>query len=217
MVNTAAILEGSYERYDGSHGLSCAATAKLVRLALKKAFPGEKFSVRSDTYANGASIDISWVDGPTQSAVDEVGRQFCGARFDGMVDLKVYTEHWLMPDGSVAIAHSPGTNGSFTEIVGDPPSGDAVLVSFGADYVFAHRKLSAEFTEKVLRKFEAKLGRELPRDPWKQGDLAVPLKVDRLDGTLYRMVDTETEYLGTVIHQYSWKLTGDEVAGWEEV
>lgn len=34
---------------------SCAETAKLLRQALKESFPGVKFSVRSSTYAGGAS------------------------------------------------------------------------------------------------------------------------------------------------------------------
>ena len=37
--------------------LTCAETAKLVRSALKAAFPGVKFSVCSSTYSGGASID----------------------------------------------------------------------------------------------------------------------------------------------------------------
>jgi hypothetical protein len=47
-----------------SQYLSCAETAKLVRKVLKTAFQGVKFSVRSDTYSGGASIDIRWTDGP---------------------------------------------------------------------------------------------------------------------------------------------------------
>ena len=43
--------------------LSCAETAKLVRTALKKNFPGVKFSVRSSVYSGGASIDVSWMLG----------------------------------------------------------------------------------------------------------------------------------------------------------
>ena len=38
--------------------LTCAETAKLARAALKQAFPGVRFSVRSDTYAGGASIHV---------------------------------------------------------------------------------------------------------------------------------------------------------------
>src|SRR3990167_7466408 len=98
--------------------LSCAETAKLVRTALRDAFPGVKFSVRSDTYAGGASIRVRWTDGPTSDAVERVAGVFAGADFDGMVDLKVYAEHWLHPDGRVTIASRPATNGSFSEIIG---------------------------------------------------------------------------------------------------
>jgi len=55
-----------------SQYLSCAETAKLIGPALKAAFPGVKFSVRSHTYAGGASIDIDWTDGPTQKTVDRL-------------------------------------------------------------------------------------------------------------------------------------------------
>ena len=44
--------------------LSCAEVAKLLRAALKETFPGVTFSIRSRTYAGGASIDVTWRDGP---------------------------------------------------------------------------------------------------------------------------------------------------------
>lgn len=46
--------------------------AKIVRKALKENFTLEKFSVRSKSFAGGASIDIEWTDGPTSKAVDAV-------------------------------------------------------------------------------------------------------------------------------------------------
>ena len=44
--------------------LRCAEVAKLLRAALKETFPGVTFSIRSRTYAGGASIDVTWRDGP---------------------------------------------------------------------------------------------------------------------------------------------------------
>ncbi|WP_338423309.1 LPD29 domain-containing protein, partial [Xylella fastidiosa] len=44
--------------------LTCAETAKLVRKALKESFPDIKFSVKSSNYSGGASIRVSWIDGP---------------------------------------------------------------------------------------------------------------------------------------------------------
>ena len=75
--------------------LSCAATAKLVRKALKDAFPGTKFSVRSETYSMGAAIRVSYGPGPGVDQVKAVTDQFRGAAFDSMNDCMTYKTHVL--------------------------------------------------------------------------------------------------------------------------
>lgn len=120
--------------------LSCAETAKLVRKALKEKFPGIKFSVRSKTYSGGASITVSWTDGPTTKQVDAVTDFFEGASFDGMIDLKSY--------------HDAILNGE--------------RVHFGADYVFSNRHYSVEFTRQVGEAYAAKTGWEIP-EIWDSG------------------------------------------------
>ena len=95
--------------------LSCAETAKLVRAALKESFPGVKFSVKSSTYAGGASINVAYVDGPTAAQVEAVAKAFQGAYFDGMTDYK-------------------GSN--YNSLDGQP-------VRFGADFVFVSRRFTA--------------------------------------------------------------------------
>jgi hypothetical protein len=143
MIDTATMPSGSATEY-----LSCAETAKLVRAALKQAHPGVKFGVRSKTYSGGASIDVSYTDGPPASEVEKSVGIFAGADFDGMIDLKCYSSHWLEPDGSVTIAKAQGTESSggyLPQVIGDPPSPNSRLVSFGADYVFVQRRYSPEF------------------------------------------------------------------------
>ena len=89
--------------------LSVVETAKLIRAALKEAFPGQKFSVRSDKYAGGASIRVTYDSADLAAKkVEEVARKFEGARFDGMTDMMSY--------------HSSTLNGR--------------PVHFGADFVF---------------------------------------------------------------------------------
>ena len=113
--------------------LSCAETAKLVRVALKKEFPGVKFSVKSSTYSGGASISIGWLLGPTTKEVDAVAGGFEGASFDGMNDLKSYQESWVLPDGSAQLASRPDSyEGSVPGFVSDAPHAAAKLVKFGA-------------------------------------------------------------------------------------
>jgi hypothetical protein len=113
--------------------LSAAETAKLVRAALKASFAGVKFSVRSETYSGGASIDIKWTDGPTEKAVDAVVNQFQGADFDGMIDLKTHRPNTIL-------------NGE--------------IVHFCADYVFCHREYSEAAKLNAAMAFEARFGVE---------------------------------------------------------
>ena len=139
--------------------LFAAETAKLARAALKCAFPGVKFSVRSKTYSGGASIDVGWTDGPTTKMVEAVAKQFQGGDFDGMIDLKVGVAHWLLPDGTTAIASNPGTKDSGGSIPAERewmPHPEAKLVSFGADHVFCTRKLSPAFERQLLARLARK-------------------------------------------------------------
>jgi hypothetical protein len=171
---------------------------------LKKAFPGVKFSVRSSVYSGGASIDVSYTDGPTTDAVDAVCNQFKGANFDGMIDMKSYQTHYLDPDGTAHLAHDPGTQGSmgiYPERFGDPGP-NSRIVSFGADFIFTHREHSPEFKAKVKSTFESVLGYALPdEDEPGYYEAEVPLAVGR-DGELHHMVDSETERLYEVSRRY---------------
>jgi len=96
---------------------SLAETAQLVRECLAQAFPRTKFSVRSESYSMGCSIDVCWTDGPTASQVNPILNAFERCGFDGMQDLKTY-------------------NG--------PSIYKGRVMHFGADYVQGQRTESAE-------------------------------------------------------------------------
>src|SRR5215470_14435024 len=133
--------------------ITCAETAKLLRGALKRAFPGVKFSVKSKTYSMGASITVRWIDGPTAQMVEAVTGPYAGAGFDGMIDLKYHSDAWLAPDGTVTFAKTHGTQGSMGTVPSAQdmkPSHKAELVSFGADYVFCTRSYSEGFYRRAL-------------------------------------------------------------------
>lgn len=102
-------------------------TAKLIRKALKSAFPSIKFSVRSKQYSGGSSIGVSWADGPTDSQVEAVAKHYQGGSFDSMTDCMNYHESVLVD-----------------------ASGTPRLVSFGADFVFCDRQVSPENKALVL-------------------------------------------------------------------
>lgn len=108
--------------------MSCADTAKMIRQALKEAFPDVKFSVRSKTYSGGASIDVSWTDGPNTNQVEAIAKTFSGGYFDGMTDYKGCT--YSMLEGQV--------------------------VRFGADFVFCNRRFSDASIQRAIDRFYTK-------------------------------------------------------------
>lgn len=145
--------------------LSCAETAKLVRTALKEAFPSMKFSVRSDNYSGGASMRVAWTDGPTEEEVNHITRQYKGADFDGMIDLKTYNKHWMLPDGTVQLAHVEDTSsarGTITGVKYAKPHPQARLVHMGADFIFCNRAYSPEFIKPIAERESALWGFPCP-------------------------------------------------------
>jgi hypothetical protein len=110
--------------------VTVADTAKELRKALKEAFPTIKFSVRSKSYAGGASIRVIWQDGPTEAEAQKITDKFEGAKFDGMEDLKSYQYH---------------------EVNGE-------RVSWGADYVFCERSFSVPFLQKTTAEVGKRYG-----------------------------------------------------------
>lgn len=110
--------------------LSCAETAKLVRQSLKESFPSVKFSVRSDTYAGGASIRVNWIDGPTSDQVEAVVGVFAGSYFDGSIDYQ---------------------GGVYAML-------DGVPVRFGANFIFCNREYSDAMLARTLGRVARTLG-----------------------------------------------------------
>lgn len=141
-------------------------TAKLIRKALKRRFPGQTFYVRTDTYSGGASIDVYWMDGPTEDQVSDVTGLYEGAGFDGMIDLKYYYTAWLMPDGTVHSRSTNGTRGSrgtHAAIEEQPkPHPDARCVHFGANSISLNRSYSRGFVEQVAQELHEETGWDIP-------------------------------------------------------
>jgi hypothetical protein len=141
--------------------------AKLVKAQLAIAFPGFKFSVKSDY----SSVDVYWTDGPTAWEVDQVIKQYKFGGFDGSIDMAYGSRNWLLPDGTMSFAQSSGTSGSGGYIQGgatDCPVPGAVLVSSGVKYVFSHRTISDDRMGELVAKVEAYYGFKVPEGvkPW---------------------------------------------------
>lgn len=122
--------------------IDAAEVAKLIRKTLKLEFPQIKFSVKTSKYSGGASIDISWVDGPTSKQVKDIVGFYEGASFDGMQDLKSSVYH--------------------TNEAGE-------TIRYGSDYVFCNRSLTAvfikSFADYVVKNYSLRTER------WNSGEL----------------------------------------------
>lgn len=107
--------------------------AKELRATLKRHFPGVKFSVRSKSYSGGASIRVSYENGPRGADVDRIAQRFAGADFDGMTDLKTPRDSLLVgPDGTMR------------------------SVRYGSDFVFVNRDVSPTLADAVIAQIGAK-------------------------------------------------------------
>jgi hypothetical protein len=67
-----------------------AQAAAAIRKELKENFPQIKFSVKSENYAGGNSVNISWVDGVPESKVKAITSKYEYGTFNGMNDIYEY-------------------------------------------------------------------------------------------------------------------------------
>lgn len=108
--------------------------AHLVRLKLKQAFPGIRFSVRSNKGRTATSISVHWGldETITQEQVHAVIGEYQSNRFDGICDATLHVTHWLAADGTLTVAYAEGSRGqrgSMDDEIGLPPMGkEAELV-----------------------------------------------------------------------------------------
>lgn len=101
--------------------ISVTETAKLIRQTLKKHFPDCKFSVRSQKYAGGASIDIEYTDYLPAEVIELVVKKYEGAKFDGMTDCKNYASSLEVSENGLEEVH------------------------YGSDYIFVERRYSEHY------------------------------------------------------------------------
>lgn len=109
----------------GDYRSSLTTAAKNVRIELKVAFPGVKFSVKTERYSGGDSISVGWIDGPTGKQVEAITKKYQGGSFNGMEDIYEYTDN------------------PFVDLFGE------------AKYVFGERERSNELIQRCLAELAA--------------------------------------------------------------
>ena len=90
----ADLREKRKEEQGGKRTLTGSAQcAAAIRTELKTKFPNYKFSVTSDNFSMGNSVNISWTDGPTAGQVESVTRKYQYGHFNGMEDVYEYSNN----------------------------------------------------------------------------------------------------------------------------
>lgn len=80
--------------------------ARNIRTELKRSFPSVKFNVRTEKYAGGNSVNISWTDGPNWQQVEEITNKYAGGHFNGMDDSYEYSRSpWIEVFGEARYVH----------------------------------------------------------------------------------------------------------------
>lgn len=82
----------------GSGRSSHAVGAVNIKRELKRAFPAVRFSVRSESFSGGDSIDVEWTDGPSREGVEKVICKYKEDRFNGMDDSYEYDRENVWPE-----------------------------------------------------------------------------------------------------------------------
>ena len=85
--------ENYYKEHPKANGkvqTEAAKTALHIKNILKREYPSVKFSVTSDNFANGNSVDIRWIDGIPTKDIESFSHQFQYGNFDGMTDCYNY-------------------------------------------------------------------------------------------------------------------------------
>lgn len=142
-----------------NYGAALTTAAKNIRIELKKAFPGVKFTVRTERFSMGDAIRVGWTDGPTTPQVDEIVNKYKAGSFNGMEDIYEYN------------------TGPFNDFFGD-----AKYISTSRNYTDA---LVAEAIAAVAEKYGVE---PIAVEDYRRGNTyRMPVYEDRLNPTLYGM------------------------------
>jgi hypothetical protein len=88
----AKSLQDQHPELTPNTGNALIVAAKNLRVELKAAFTGVKFTVRTSRFSMGNDLRVGWTDGPTTKQVDAVADKYSGGSFDGMEDIYNYSD-----------------------------------------------------------------------------------------------------------------------------
>lgn len=141
-LNSRGELTSGNVEYGVDERIDVKEVAKLVRAAVRDAFPGFKFSVKMDRFSGGTSIHVGYSeafeeDRERVKKLRDLIEGYENNRFDGMTDSGSYINNWLSPTGRMLPAYCAafGTNPAED----NPNPGGWKLVQSGAKFVSCQR------------------------------------------------------------------------------
>lgn len=138
---------------EGEHSHDHVRAAKNIRKELKLAFPGVKFSVRSDSFSMGNSVDVSWSNGPTSKAVEEIIGKYQYGHFDGMEDIYRDNNSAFSSAVGIVLGQAKYVHGHRSTVDYHEAAGKALCEAQGVEYLgtYSTRKLFGEMDGECLR------------------------------------------------------------------
>jgi len=61
--------------------------SKAIKNELKAKYPETKFSVTSENFAGGNSVNVEWIEGPSTDDISEITGKYKYGNFNGMIDM----------------------------------------------------------------------------------------------------------------------------------
>lgn len=135
-----------------------AQAAKTIKQELAGQWPKIKFSVKSDNYAGGNSVDVRWAFGPTARQVEAVIQKYQHGSFDGMTDCYNYSPTTTRVSAKYVFAHrdTPGEifntiSRDYAALLGEPMPEKAEAWNH---YIVARDENIATLTHQLVGQFE---------------------------------------------------------------
>jgi len=94
------------EKQENSKKSSHALAGANIRKELKHKFPATKFSVTTETFSGGTSLDVIWTDGATEAEIQAITNKYEYGSFNGMEDIYEYDKNHDGSYGDVKYLHT---------------------------------------------------------------------------------------------------------------
>lgn len=135
-----------------------AQAAKAIKQELARHWPTIKFSVKSENYSGGNSVNVHWAFGPTAKQVEQIIHKYQHGSFDGMTDCYHYSPTTTKVSAKYVFAHRDVPSAimdrisrDYAALLGEPVPEQAEVWNH---QITAHDERITSLTYQLLCRFE---------------------------------------------------------------